>query len=152
MAKNILTVDILQLNGVDMGGPTCSGRIKFHRFALAQLQGMWAAWEVAGLLDRVLTYGGSFVPRFIRGSSRSLSNHAFGSAFDINVAWNQLGHEPALKDQEGCVRELVPIANDYGFYWGGHFSRRDGMHFEVATLLTQPELQELAIKYLIKKK
>ncbi len=149
--KNIVTVEIPQLNGVDMGGVACSGKIKFHRLAVAQLQGMWAAWEKAGLLDRVLTYGGSFVPRFIRGSSTSLSNHSFGSAFDINVAWNQLGHEPAVKGQEGCVRELVPIANDYGFYWGGHFSRRDGMHFEIARLLSQQELQTLALKYIVKK-
>jgi len=28
----------------------------------------------------------------------------------------------------------VPIAHDHGFYWGGHFSRSDGMHFEVAKL------------------
>lgn len=150
--KNIVTVDIPQLNGVDMGGATCNGKIKFHRLAIAQLQGMWAAWEAAGLLDKVLTYAGSFVPRFIRGSTRNLSNHAFGSAFDINVAWNQLGHEPAAKDQEGSVRELVPIANEYGFYWGGHFSRRDGMHFEVSKILTQQELQALALKYLVKKK
>lgn len=149
--KNIVTVDIPQLNGVDMGGAACSGKIKFHRLAVAQLQGMWAAWEKAGLLDRVLTYGGSFVPRFIRGSSTNLSNHSFGSAFDINVAWNQLGHEPAAKGQEGCVRELVPIANEYGFYWGGHFSRRDGMHFEISRLLEQSELQSLALKYIVKK-
>jgi len=28
--------------------------------------------------------------------------------------------------------KLVPIANELGFYWGGHFTRRDGMHFELA--------------------
>jgi hypothetical protein len=26
----------------------------------------------------------------------------------------------------------VPLAHEHGFYWGGHFSVRDGMHFEVA--------------------
>ncbi|PYN75607.1 MAG: hypothetical protein DMD96_27450 [Candidatus Rokuibacteriota bacterium] len=26
----------------------------------------------------------------------------------------------------------VPIAQEHGFYWGDHFSRCDGMHFEVA--------------------
>jgi hypothetical protein len=30
---------------------------------------------------------------------------------------------------------LVGIANDNGFYWGGHFTRLDGMHFEIAKLL-----------------
>jgi hypothetical protein len=62
-----------------------------------------------------------------------LSNHAFGSAFDINAALNPLGAEPALPGTPGCVYDMVRIAHDHGFYWGGHFSkRRDGMHFEVA--------------------
>jgi hypothetical protein len=33
------------------------------------------------------------------------------------------------------VRELVEIANEWGFYWGGHFTRKDGMHFEIAKIL-----------------
>jgi hypothetical protein len=93
---------------------------------------LWADWERAGLLHLVLTWHGSYVARFVRGSDRTLSNHAFGSAFDINFAWNKLGTVPALVGQKGTVRELVQIANDNGFYWGGHFKRLDGMHFEVA--------------------
>ena len=46
-----------------------------------------------------------------------------------------LGAEPAWPGQRGCVFELVPIAHKFGFYWGGHFKRRDGMHFEMAKLL-----------------
>jgi hypothetical protein len=81
----------------------------------------------------VLTWEGSFAPRFVRGSNVTLSNHAWGTAFDINYAWNTLGAQPALRGQKGSVRELVPIANEFGFYWGGHFKgRADGMHFEVA--------------------
>lgn len=47
-----------------------------------------------------------------------------------------LGAQPALSGQKGSVRDLVGIANEHGFYWGGHFrTRLDGMHFEVARLL-----------------
>jgi hypothetical protein len=75
------------------------------------------------------------VQRFIRCSTSSLSNHAFGTAFDINADQNPLGHQPALPGEPGCVFELVPIAHKFGFYWGGHFKdRRDGMHFEIAVL------------------
>jgi hypothetical protein len=35
----------------------------------------------------------------------------------------------------GCLLDLVPAANKFGFYWGDHFTRRDGMHFEVAKLV-----------------
>ena len=49
------------------------------------------------------------------------------------VANNPLGAEPAYPKQKGCVFDLVPLAHEHGFYWGGHFaSRRDGMHFEIA--------------------
>jgi hypothetical protein len=65
-----------------------------------------------------------------------LSNHAYGSAFDINYAWNRLGQVPALVGEKGAVRELVTLAHKHGFYWGGHFNERlDGMHFEVAKIV-----------------
>jgi hypothetical protein len=112
------------------------GKIRFHKLAAEQLQSLWDTWEKKGLLDLVINYAGSFVPRFIRGSNTTLSNHAFGTAFDINAAWNGLGCVPALVGETGSVRELVPHANKLGFYWGGHFtSRKDGMHFEVAKVL-----------------
>ncbi len=97
---------------------------------------MFGAWESAGLMDRILTWGGSFVPRLVRGGA-SLSNHACGAAFDINVSWTQLGVQPALAGEKGSVRELVPLANEHGFFWGGHYAKRpDGMHFEIAALKT----------------
>lgn len=132
-AQNIVDVSIPQLAGVS--GAPASLKVRFHRLAEGQLRNVWKAWDDAGLLSRVKTWHGSFVPRFVRGSTSTLSNHAYGSAFDINMKWNGLGQQPALVGEEGCVRELVEIANDHGFYWGGHFrNRRDGMHFEVAEL------------------
>jgi len=51
----------------------------------------------------------------------------------VNADWNALNRTPARPGQRGCLHELVPIANRFGFFWGGHFIRnRDGMHFEVA--------------------
>lgn len=127
--SNIVSVPLPQLAAV--GGPA---RVRWHTRAQGQLVALWAAWEKAGLLPRISSWGGSYVPRFIRGSQTVLSNHAFGTAFDINAAWNPLGACPALLGKPGCVRELVGIANEHGFYWGGHFTRLDGMHFEVARL------------------
>jgi hypothetical protein len=109
--------------------------IPFHKKAAKQLEELFLEWEAAGLLDRILTWGGSYVPRFVRGSKTNLSNHAFGTAFDINAAQNGLNVEPALVGEKGSVRELVEIANKHGFFWGGHYKKRlDGMHFEVGQL------------------
>lgn len=60
-------------------------------------------------------------------------SNSWATAFDVNVAWNGLGRQPALVGETGSVRELVQLANEHGFFWGGHYSGRlDGMHFELA--------------------
>lgn len=129
--ENIVRVEIPQLRGVS--GAPASTMVHFHRKAADQLRALWRAWEEAGLRPLVLTWEGSFVPRFVRGSTTVLSNHCYGNAFDVSAAWNALGTRPALVGQRGSVRELVPLANEHGFFWGGHFNGRpDGMHFEVA--------------------
>lgn len=131
---NIVLLQLPQLAG--KRGASATGRVRFHRLAADQLTALWQEWEREELLDRVLSWAGAFNARFVRGSDSVLSNHAFGTAFDINAAWNPLGARPALLGEKGCVRELVRIANKHGFYWGGHFRKRpDGMHFEVAKLL-----------------
>ncbi|WP_299989400.1 M15 family metallopeptidase [uncultured Pontibacter sp.] len=125
--RHIIPVQVPQL--IPVKG---SATVYFHRFAADQLVQLWRDWERANLLHLVHTWEGAYVPRFIRGSRTVLSNHAFGTAFDINYAWNKLGTQPALVGQKGSVRQLVQIAHQNGFYWGGHFTRQDGMHFEVA--------------------
>ena len=132
--RNIVKVEISQLIGVS--DAPHDGAAYFHTKAQEQVTALFKAWEDAGLLPFILTWAGAYVPRFVRGSRTSLSNHAVGSAFDINAEWNPRGARPALKERKGSVRELVPLANAHGFYWGGHYKNRpDGMHFEMAKRL-----------------
>lgn len=128
--KNIVRVTIPQLKGVE--GAHSKGIVSFHRAGVDALKRTFEQWEAEGLIHLLRSWAGSFVPRFIRGSRTILSNHAYGTAFDINVPWNPLGARPALVGKPGSVRELVPIAQENGFAWGGHYRRRpDGMHFEL---------------------
>jgi D-alanyl-D-alanine carboxypeptidase len=129
-SDNIVKVKLGGLIGKK--GASASGNIEFNKRAIKSLTGLFTSWETAGLLDRILTWDGSYVPRYVRGSRTILSNHAFGTAFDINAQWNARGTEPAWPDEEGCVFDLVQAAHSHGFYWGGHFETRDGMHFEWA--------------------
>jgi hypothetical protein len=56
-----------------------------------------------------------------------------GVSGEASADRGRLGAIPAPVGHEGSVRELVPIAHRFGFYWGGYFKQRpDGMHFEVA--------------------
>lgn len=128
--SNIDVIEVPQLKSVS-GGPK-DGRISFHTKGAKQIVDLFAEWDSAGLADRILTWGGSYAPRFVRGSRTYLSNHAWGTAFDINVQWNGLGARPALKGMKGSVRELVEIAAKHKFFWGGWWKNRpDGMHFEI---------------------
>lgn len=133
--NNLVRVVIPQLIGIP--GARADGKVQVHRLVAKQMLGVWKAFADAGLLKMVLSFDGLYSPRYVRGgaASRVLSNHAFATAFDINYQWNKLGVEPAESGKVGCVYELVPIAHRFGFYWGGHFRRRDGMHFEVARVL-----------------
>lgn len=122
--------------------------VTFHYKVKKQAAALWAEWERLGLLSNVNAWNGSWVSRFKRqnGSvedrkARSrllgeadLSNHAWGTAFDINAATYPLG-TPRAKVSVGYL-ELVPVAEAFGFAWGGNFhSRPDPMHFEAYKVL-----------------
>lgn len=129
--KNIKRTFVPQLVGMPMWDDLiCDGWIRCHVLAIHQIRGLFQEWEDKGLIDLITDWGGCFNPRFMRGS-RNLSNHSWGSAFDVNIAFNGLNKTPALVGETGSVRLLVEIAWKWGFYWGGHFSRLDGMHFEL---------------------
>lgn len=141
----IIDIEIPQLRFA-VGYP---GHVTCHRRAAKAIATLFEAWEAADLLHLVLSYEGCFVPRYkrrqappgagghgLRKSSdvSALSNHAFGSAFDINAGDNPFGEPPQKFGRRGCTRELVEIANQKGLFWGGHFDSNDGMHFEIAKL------------------
>jgi D-alanyl-D-alanine carboxypeptidase len=69
-------------------------------------------------------YGGCYVPRFIAGTT-TLSNHAFGLAFDLNVPENERGTVGLIN------RQVVGIFQKWGFTWGGTWHYTDPMHFEL---------------------
>ena len=95
---NMVMLTIPQLAGVAIPGAGVSGgRARFHRKAASQMVALWAAWEAAGLKGRVISWGGSFMPRFIRGlaDKQSLSVHAFGCAFETCPA-EQENIQPAI--------------------------------------------------------
>jgi len=127
IGKNIVKVNIPQLKNVKGAPKDCN--IYVHKKAAEAIKAMFAEFETAGLLKYLLSWDGSFYPRMVRGSTKTLSNHTFGTAFDINARWNPLGVTPATGT--GTVEPLVEIANKHGFFWGGDYIKRaDPMHFE----------------------
>lgn len=140
-ADNIVSVYIPQLHGKPFYEPNgkiiCNGHIRLHKLVVNQVKRFFQEVQDAGLLDRIGSFDGAFEARFVRGSKTNLSNHSWGTAFDINQYANGLGKEPAKLGKPGSVRELVPIAERNGLYWGGNFPRKDGMHFEVYKIIKE---------------
>lgn len=83
--------------------------------------------EERGLQDELYTFDGCLNVRLVRGSGSDLSTHSYGLAIDINAIGNGLGEAPMIN------RDLVKCFTDAGWTWGGTFSRKDGMHFQIAS-------------------
>lgn len=67
--------------------------------------------------------------RVVRGQTTGFSNHASGSAIDINSVKYPLGKKVMKPAQAKLIREEC---DRLGLKWGGDFSRIDEMHYEVA--------------------
>lgn len=106
-------------------------RVTGHRAAVASL---------ARVMDRIRTEepeayrqigtAGMLCCRLVRGSTRSISNHSWGTAVDLKFN----GRLDAMGDgkvQVGLLR-VYRFFHAEGWYWGAGFRREDAMHFELA--------------------
>jgi len=96
-----------------------------HKLLVSVFQAVFEEICLAGLADEVKTFDGCFNIRKIRGSSTSMSLHSWAIAIDLNYKGNELGNpKPEMSPK------IIAIFEKHGFYWGGNFTREDGMHFE----------------------
>jgi hypothetical protein len=85
--------------------------------------------------------------RMVRGSTDKLSNHASGTAIDLNATKHPLGKAGTFDEQK--VPMLRALVKKYGLKAGmDYVNRKDDMHFEialdaakVAALITKLELK-----------
>ena len=79
------------------------------------------------LTKELKTWDGCFMIRSKRGLS-SMSLHSWAIACDVNQAENQLNMVPKLSP------EFVKCFIDAGCDWGGTWTRKDGMHFQLSKI------------------
>lgn len=75
-----------------------------------------------------------YAERPIRGSSSTLSNHASGTAIDINAPQHPLGTEPRDNFSPleiAAVRAIVEFCEGTVRWGGAYTGRKDGMHLEL---------------------
>ena len=85
--------------------------------------------ELIEPLDRGQLDDWGFAFRDIRGTTNNLSNHASGTAIDLNATKHPLGKAGTFPNEK--VPMLRALCKKYGLVWGGKFRRKDEMHFEI---------------------
>lgn len=80
-----------------------------------------------GFVKELKTWDGCFNIRKKRGLT-SMSLHSWGIAVDVNAFENGLGQQPKLS------AGFVKCFTDAGFDWGGTWTRKDGMHFQLSKI------------------
>ena len=95
-----------------------------------------ALWfhETVERLDRGTWDEWGWAPRNIRGSSQ-VSNHASGTAIDLNATRHPLGvdaDDTFTREQVDRIRRRLHSRYDNVIRWGGDYKNRpDAMHFEI---------------------
>lgn len=127
---NLALKEMLRLEQV---GPI---RVRMLGPAIASLRRVFSdvLFTDPDLYDRINS-SGSLCVRRIRGSTDSLSTHAFGLSLDLNID----GELDTLGD--GRTQLGLTILADFfqkeGWVWGAGFGREDSMHFEVGRELLE---------------
>jgi len=84
--------------------------------------------QAAGLADQFVEYNGIYARRPIRGQPSHPSLHSWGVAIDMGASTHPLGQ--MVPWPQGIIEAFSAA----GFFWGGNFkSRKDTMHFQLAT-------------------
>lgn len=102
-------------------------RIYCNKDFVGPLGAAFKALIDTGCVKELKTWDGCFNIRKKRGLS-SMSLHSWGIAIDLNAFENGLGQHPKLSP------EFVKCFTDNGFDWGGTWTRKDGMHFQLSKI------------------
>lgn len=102
-------------------------RIYCNKDLIQPLQAAFKALIGTGCVNELKTWDGCFNIRKKRGLA-SMSLHSWGIAIDVNAFENGLGVQPKLS------AKFVKCFTDNGFDWGGTWTRKDGMHFQLSKI------------------
>ena len=102
-------------------------RIYCNKDLIEPLSKAFKALVDTGAVKELKTWDGCFNIRKKRGLS-SMSLHSWGIAIDVNAFENGLNQTPKLS------AGFVKCFTDNGFEWGGTWTRKDGMHFQLSKI------------------
>lgn len=84
--------------------------------------------------------------RPVRGQTSGYSNHASGTAIDLNATRHPIGVSIRSTFTDVQISRIRTRMRYYGVVeWGGNWSRPDGMHFEIGGSITACERRAKAL-------
>ena len=85
--------------------------------------------------------------RDVRGVPGKLSNHSSGTAIDLNATKHPLGKAGTFPAEK--VPMILALTKKYSLIWGGTWTRRDEMHFEVGVdpIKAAKLIEKLGLEY-----
>jgi hypothetical protein len=99
-------------------------RIYLHKDFRTKLQIAFKALESKGLHKEIKSFDGCYNLRMVRGSSSTLSLHAWGVAIDLNA------HDNPMGGQGTWTGAFIKTMKESGIYCGQSWAgRKDPMHF-----------------------
>jgi hypothetical protein len=103
-------------------------RARCHNLVVDNFVQAFKNVDEAGLADQFKEFNGIVERRAIRGQPSSASLHSWGVAIDMGASTHPLGSSATWP------KEIIDAFESVGFFWGGNFkSRKDPMHFQLAT-------------------
>lgn len=103
-------------------------RSRSHRLAVDNFLQAFRNVQSAGLTNQFIEFNGIYARRAIRGQALHPSTHSWGIAIDMCASRYPLGSPKRMPDG------IIKAFRDAGFFYGGDFkSRKDPMHFQLAT-------------------
>jgi hypothetical protein len=102
-------------------------RLYCNRAMIAPLTQAFTNLIKTGFVKELKTWDGCFNIRKKRGLSAQ-SLHSWGIAIDVNAFENGLNQTPKLS------AGFVKCFTDANFEWGGTWTRKDGMHFQLKSI------------------
>ncbi len=102
-------------------------RIYCNKDMVAPLTAAFKSLISTGCVTELKTWDGCFNIRKKRGLA-SMSLHSWAIAIDVNAFENGLGQNPKLS------KLFVSCFTQAGFDWGGTWTRKDGMHFQLSKI------------------
>jgi hypothetical protein len=123
--------DAAELEIISVAIPGCSVKVRCAKAVAPLIAGFCKEFnELIEPIDGGQLDDWGYAFRMVRGSTANLSNHASGTAVDLNATKHPLGKVGTFPAEK--VPMIRALAKKYGLAWGGDYrNRKDEMHFEI---------------------